>query len=85
LLPFGLTYVPKKSYVALVMCAQKILTCFESTYVCESSFSTIGAIKSKQPSCLIDRHSTDFLRAATAEQQPDLKLFVKKMHTQSSH
>ena len=35
---FWLTYVQKKSYVALVMCAQKILTCFGSTYVGESSF-----------------------------------------------
>ena len=82
---FWLTYVPKKSYAALIMCAQKILTCFRSTYVCESSFSTVGAIKSKQRSCLTDRHFTDFLRAATTEQQPDVKLLAIKVHTQSSH
>ena len=40
-----LTYVPKKSYAAFVMCAQKILTCLGSTYVYETSFSTMGAIK----------------------------------------
>jgi len=63
------------------MCAQKILICFGFTYVCESSFPTMGAIKSKQRSRLTDRHLTDFLRAATTEQQPDLKLLAKKMHT----
>ena len=73
-----LTYVPKKSYAALIMCAQKILTCFGSTYVCECSFSTTRAIKSKQRSRLTDRHLTDFLRAAKTEQQPDLKLLAKK-------
>ena len=75
---FWLTYVPKKLYAALVVCTQKILICFGSTYVCESSFSTMGAIKSKQRSHLTGRHLTDFLRAATTEQQPDLKLLAKK-------
>jgi len=55
---FCLTYVKKKSYRSLIMCAQKILTYFRSTYVCERSFSTMGAIKSKQRSCLTDRHLT---------------------------
>jgi len=82
---FWLADVPKKSYAALVMCAQKIMTCFGSTYACESSFSTMGAIKSKQRSRLTDRHLANFLRAATTEPKPDLKWLAKKMHTQSSH
>jgi len=55
-------------------------------YICVWKFLlTMGAIKSKQRSCLTDQHLTDFLRAAITEQQPDLKLLAKKMHTQSSH
>jgi len=41
----------------------------------------MGAIKSKQRFHLTDRHLTDFLRRATTEQQPDLKL-LEKMQTQ---
>ena len=48
--------------------------------VCESSFSTMGPIKSKQRSRVTDRHLTDFLRAATTEQQPDLKLLAKNAY-----
>ncbi|KAK9977291.1 hypothetical protein ABG768_019112 [Culter alburnus] len=77
--------VLKDTYPALIQCAEKILTCFGSTYVCESAFSAMGIIKSKQRSRLSNRHLTDCLRAATSEQQPNMKLLVKKMQTQSSH
>uniref|UniRef100_A0A8C2CWB9 HAT C-terminal dimerisation domain-containing protein n=1 Tax=Cyprinus carpio TaxID=7962 RepID=A0A8C2CWB9_CYPCA len=73
------------TYPALIHCAVKILTCFGSTYLCESAFSAMGIIKSKKRSLLTDRHLTDCLRAATSEQQPDLKLLVKRMQTQISH
>uniref|UniRef100_A0A672IJ75 HAT C-terminal dimerisation domain-containing protein n=1 Tax=Salarias fasciatus TaxID=181472 RepID=A0A672IJ75_SALFA len=76
---FWISYVPKNTYPALTQCAEKILTCFGSTYVCESAFSVMGIIKSKQRSCLTDRHLADCLRAATTEQQPDLKTLVKRI------
>ncbi|XP_073668196.1 general transcription factor II-I repeat domain-containing protein 2-like [Paramisgurnus dabryanus] len=82
---FWISFVPKDKYPALFQCAQKILTCFGSTYVCESSFSAMGIIKSKLRFRLTDRHLTDYLRAATSEQQPELKVLVKNMQTQISH
>lgn len=82
---FWISFVPKDTYPALILCAQKILTCFGSTYVCESSFSAMGIIKTKYRSRLTDRHLADYLRAATSEQEPNLKVLVKRMQTQMSH
>uniref|UniRef100_A0A672GES2 HAT C-terminal dimerisation domain-containing protein n=1 Tax=Salarias fasciatus TaxID=181472 RepID=A0A672GES2_SALFA len=44
---FWMQYVPT-TYSTVTLCAKKILTCFGSTYVCESGFSTMGVIKSRQ-------------------------------------
>lgn len=51
---FWISSVLKDTYPALIQCAQKILTCFGSTYACESSFSASAIIKSKHRSHLTD-------------------------------
>uniref|UniRef100_A0A3P8U5H8 HAT C-terminal dimerisation domain-containing protein n=1 Tax=Amphiprion percula TaxID=161767 RepID=A0A3P8U5H8_AMPPE len=50
---FWMQSVPT-AYSTIILCAKKILTCFGSTYVCESGFSTMGVIKSKQHNSLSD-------------------------------
>ena len=82
---FWMLSVPGDSYSAVSLCAKKILTCFGSTYVCESAFSTMGLIKSKQRNALTDRHLHDCLRTATSTYQPDLGRIVGNMQTQVSH
>lgn len=82
---FWMHYVPGDSYSTITLCAKKILTCFGSTYVCESAFSTMGIIKSKQRNSLTDKHLHDCLRTATSAYQPDLRRLVAKMQTQVSH
>uniref|UniRef100_A0A3P8U3W7 HAT C-terminal dimerisation domain-containing protein n=1 Tax=Amphiprion percula TaxID=161767 RepID=A0A3P8U3W7_AMPPE len=51
---FWMQSVPT-AYSTIILCAKKILTCFGSTYVCESGFSTMGVIKSKQHNSLSDQ------------------------------
>lgn len=41
---FRMHYVPDISYSTISLWPKKILTCFESTYVCESAFSMMGNI-----------------------------------------
>ncbi|KAG8227259.1 hypothetical protein J437_LFUL003992, partial [Ladona fulva] len=44
----------------------KIKSCFGSTYLCESLFSTMNIIKSKNRSRLTDSHLDSCLRAGTS-------------------
>uniref|UniRef100_A0A3B4ZTM8 HAT C-terminal dimerisation domain-containing protein n=1 Tax=Stegastes partitus TaxID=144197 RepID=A0A3B4ZTM8_9TELE len=69
---FWMQFIPA-TYSTITLCARKILTCFGSTYVCESGFSTMGVIKSKQRNSLSDEHLCDCLLAATSTYQPDLR------------
>ena len=52
--------------------------------MCESSFSHMGAIKSKLRTSLSNRHLNDYLHLSTTGYNPDLKGLVKKMQTQST-
>ena len=44
---------PGGSYGSVTLCATKILTCFGSTYVRESAFSTMGRESSSQNSATL--------------------------------
>ena len=81
---FWMHYVSNGPYPAVFRCVKKILTCFGSTYMCESSFSHMGAIKSKLRTSLSDKHLNDCLRLSTTGYNPALKGLVKKMQTQST-
>ncbi|RXM32820.1 General transcription factor II-I repeat domain-containing protein 2 [Acipenser ruthenus] len=82
---FWMCYILNETHPAIVTCAKKVLTCFGSTYACESAFSSMGTIKTKHRTCLSDRHLNDCLRAAKTRYQPHVKKMVKAMQTQSSH
>lgn len=73
---FQMHYGPGDSYSTITLCAKKILACFGSTYVCESAFSIMGIIKSKQRNSLTDKHLHDCLRTAMSAYQPDLRRLV---------
>ena len=55
-------------YSHLKKCAEYIHSCFGSTYLCESAFSFMNAIKTKQRSVLTDSHLADCLKLSLTGQ-----------------
>ncbi|MEE6461541.1 hypothetical protein FKM82_001319 [Ascaphus truei] len=64
----------------------KLLSMFESTWVCESMFSTIGFIKSKHRSRIVDVNLEAELRCAlSSDIQPKFMQLVRNKDCQISH
>ena len=57
--------------------AQKMLTLFGSTYVCEQTFSIMNANKARHGSKLTDQHLRSILRITTTKITPDLDALAK--------
>ena len=64
---------------------QKILSCFPTTYCCESTFSYMTQIKTKLRTQLTDVHMEDQLRLQTTMLEPNIELLVKNKQYQKSH
>ncbi|CAK6954401.1 general transcription factor II-I repeat domain-containing protein 2-like [Scomber scombrus] len=62
--------------------AQKMLTLFGSTYVCEQTFSVMNINKSRHRSRLTDQHLGAILRIATTKLTPDFDALAKKRDRQ---
>uniref|UniRef100_A0A3P8U9K1 HAT C-terminal dimerisation domain-containing protein n=1 Tax=Amphiprion percula TaxID=161767 RepID=A0A3P8U9K1_AMPPE len=73
---FWMQSVPT-AYSTIILCAKKILTCFGSTYVCESGFSTMGVIKSKQHNSLSDHNDGEH---NYTKSELDLYLALRRYH-----
>jgi hypothetical protein len=58
--------------------AQKMLTLFGSTYVCEQTFSIMNINKARHRSKLTDQHLGSILRIATTNIMPDIDALAKK-------
>jgi hypothetical protein len=72
----------KAEYPELAKTALKTLLPFPSTYLCETGFSTMSVIKTK------DRNSTDIhppLRVALSSTEPRLDKLTKKKQAHLSH
>ena len=67
----------KATFPNLRNAAQKMLTLFGSTYVCEQTFSVMNANKSCHRSRLTDQHLSSILRIATTKITPDLDALAK--------
>ena len=65
--------------------AQKMLSCFPTTYCCESTFSYMTQIKTKLRIQLTDVHLEDQLRLRTTMLEPNIELLVKNKQYQKSH
>lgn len=61
----------------------KILSLFGSTYVCESTFSLMKTIKSKERNRMLDGTLKTLLRSATTSIQPDFQALVNKFEESS--
>ena len=73
------------TYPALLQHANRMVSVFGSTYICEKTFSTMAINKSKLRSRLTDGHLHDVLRIATTEMEPDIRGIVanRKQHHKS--
>lgn len=66
-------YITAENYPNLRLFAQKIVSAFGSTYVCEAFFSKMKFNKSKFRSLLTDENLESQLRCATTKIDVDLK------------
>ena len=74
-----------KKYSNIKKCAEYIHSCFGSTYLSESAFSFMNAIKTKQRSVLTDCHLSNCLMLSLTGYKPEYDMLVKDMVTQISH
>ncbi|KAG8238012.1 hypothetical protein J437_LFUL015290 [Ladona fulva] len=75
--------VEKDRFPPLRSVAYKIKSSFGSVYLCESLFSTMNIIKSKNRSSLTDSHLESCLRASAYV--PNMQVLVGKIQCQKSH
>lgn len=77
--------VNDKKYTLLKKGAYKIKSCFGSTYLCESLFSTMNIIKSKNRSQLTNANLDDCLRLGLSSYIPNFEKLAEDMKCQRSH
>ncbi|XP_055381656.1 general transcription factor II-I repeat domain-containing protein 2-like [Condylostylus longicornis] len=65
--------------------ARRILSCFGTTYCCESTFSHMTQIKYCLRSQLTNAHLEDQLRLKTTRLEPNIKLLSSNKQSQKSH
>lgn len=70
---FWLKPTTEAEYPHLTKLAKCLLTVFAATYICESAFSCMNHIKSKNRSVLTQDHLHQLLRVACSSREPDYK------------
>lgn len=78
-------YIDKNKFPSIRLHAQKMMSLFGSTYVCEQLFSRIKHVKSKNRTRITDSHLENSLRIATSKIRPDIEKLVKNKQCQKSH
>ena len=82
---FWINVVPQDQFKNMRATAMILLTMFPSTYICESSFSTMNSIKNQDRNRLTDEHLDQCLRIATTEYTPDFRTIVSSRTCHFSH
>lgn len=82
---FYKTYITAEKFPNLRLFAQKIVSAFGSTYVCETFFSKMNFNKSKFRASLTDENLENQLRCATTKIDVDLKKLSDRKEKQVSH
>ena len=75
----------EEKYPNLRRCALNLTALFGSTYLCESAFSYMQIIKSKNRSTMTDDHLAACLRLATSSYTPDYEKLSSSSQCQVSH
>ena len=74
-------FVRELKYPYLKNTACKLISMFGTTYYCESLYSTMKYIKSKQRSQLTNEHLTELIRTSLTSYEPDFKNSAEKMQS----
>ncbi|XP_029905790.1 general transcription factor II-I repeat domain-containing protein 2B-like [Myripristis murdjan] len=82
---FWINVVPQPRFQNTRAFAVLLLTMFPSTYICESSFSSMNAIKSQDRNRLSNTHLGQCLRIATTEYKPDIRKIASSRRSHFSH
>lgn len=77
--------VDEKKYPLLKETFQRLNSCFGSTYLCESGFSTMNLLKSKFRSRITNEHLNDCMNLAITSYVPEYKKLAEDMQCQVSH
>uniref|UniRef100_A0AAR2LE77 DUF4371 domain-containing protein n=1 Tax=Pygocentrus nattereri TaxID=42514 RepID=A0AAR2LE77_PYGNA len=80
---FWINMIPQFSQARQI--AMLLLTAFPSTYICESSFSSMNIIKSQDRNKLSSAHLEQCLRIATTEHHPNFRSLVSTRRCHFSH
>ena len=78
------TLVVVEKFPLLKEVYQRLRSCFGSTYMCESGFSTMKILKSKYRSRLTDSHLNDCMRMAVTNYTPEISKLAEGMQSQLS-
>ena len=65
--------------------ARKLISCFCSTYLCESSFSYMRQIKNDLRTQITDVHLENQLKPKTSSLEPNISMLVQQKQPQKSH
>ena len=71
-------YLPKEEYPNVISFAQKMISLFGSTYLCEQLFCRMKYTKSSHRSRITDEHLENCLRMATTNIVPNICRLVKE-------
>ncbi|CAB1352523.1 unnamed protein product [Coregonus sp. 'balchen'] len=82
---FWINVVPQARFKNTRDIAMLLLTMFPSTYICESAFSSMNAIKSQDRNRLSDSHLGQCLRIATTEYKSDIRKVASSRRAHFSH
>jgi len=63
----------------------RIFTLFDSTYICEQTFSRMNYVKCSERSRLIDEHLRFLLRIGVTHFTPNIERLIKEKQAQISH
>jgi hypothetical protein len=78
-------YVPKEQFPKLHDPALRLICSSGSTYICEQTFSSTNAIKSKFYSTIIDTHLANMLILSSTRTAPNIDKLLSEKQVQKSH
>lgn len=79
------TVVDKTQYSNLLGLYKRLLSCFASSYLCESMFSSMKHVKSRLRSRLTDENREHLLRISTSSYAPNFQALAEDTQAQASH
>ncbi|XP_072115598.1 SCAN domain-containing protein 3-like [Mobula birostris] len=82
---FWINLVPQAEFKNTRAVAMLLLALFPSTYICESSFSSMNFIKNQDRNRLSNAHLCQCLRIVTTEYRPDIRRIASSCRCHFSH